>query len=110
LVLIFHQYCHQGQSLPALSSVKSVQYTSAGPTGGRPFLNRSASALASNAPAEAAAFDPLIGKKVWTRWPEDNHFYEAVVTDYNPADVCLDLKLVLKILDYCIYILPGEHI
>ncbi|XP_027935743.1 protein EMSY-LIKE 1 isoform X2 [Vigna unguiculata] len=77
---------HSGQSLPALSSVKSVQYTSAGPTGGRHFSNRNASALASNAPAEAAAFDPLIGKKVWTRWPEDNHFYEAVVTDYNPAD------------------------
>ncbi|XP_028181001.1 protein EMSY-LIKE 1-like isoform X1 [Glycine soja] len=78
---------HSGQSLPALSSVKSVQYTSAGPTGGRHFANRSSSALASNVPAEAAAFDPLIGKKVWTRWPEDNHFYEAVVTDYNPADI-----------------------
>ncbi|TKY53269.1 EMSY 3 [Spatholobus suberectus] len=77
---------HSGQSLPALSSVKSVQYTSAGPTGGRHFTNRNSSALASNAPAEAPAFDPLIGKKVWTRWPEDNHFYEAVVTDYNPAD------------------------
>ncbi|XP_014514021.1 protein EMSY-LIKE 1 isoform X2 [Vigna radiata var. radiata] len=78
---------HSGQSLPALSSVKSVQYTSAGPTGGRHFSNRNASALASNPPTEAAAFDPLIGKKVWTRWPEDNHFYEAVVTDYNPADI-----------------------
>ncbi|KAH1261884.1 Protein EMSY-LIKE 3 [Glycine max] len=78
---------HSGQSLPALSSVKSVQYTSAGPTGGRHFANHNSSALASNASAtEAAAFDPLIGKKVWTRWPEDNHFYEAVVTDYNPAD------------------------
>ncbi|KAH1261886.1 Protein EMSY-LIKE 3 [Glycine max] len=79
---------HSGQSLPALSSVKSVQYTSAGPTGGRHFANHNSSALASNASAtEAAAFDPLIGKKVWTRWPEDNHFYEAVVTDYNPADI-----------------------
>ncbi|KAK7278827.1 hypothetical protein RJT34_23865 [Clitoria ternatea] len=78
---------HSGQSLPALSSVKSVQYTSAGPTGSRHFSNRnSSSALASNAPAEAAAFDPLIGKKVWTRWPEDNHFYEAVITDYNPTE------------------------
>ncbi|KAI4300700.1 hypothetical protein L6164_034046 [Bauhinia variegata] len=78
---------HSGQSLPLLSSVKSVQYTSAGPSGGRPFLNRSSSSvLASNAPAEAAAFDPLIGKKVWTRWPEDNHFYEAVITDYNAAE------------------------
>ncbi|XP_061349055.1 protein EMSY-LIKE 1-like isoform X2 [Gastrolobium bilobum] len=65
----------------------SHSYTSTGPTGGRYFTNRNSSnALASNAPAEAAAFDPLIGKKVWTRWPEDNHFYEAVITDYNPAE------------------------
>ncbi|XP_012570471.1 protein EMSY-LIKE 1 [Cicer arietinum] len=78
---------HSGQSLPGLSSVKSVQYASTGPTAGRHFANRnSSSALVSNATAEAAAFDPFIGKKVWTRWPEDNHFYEAVITDYNPAE------------------------
>lgn len=53
-------------------------------------MNRSSSgALASNATADAAAFDPLVGKKVWTRWPEDNHFYEAVITDYNAAEVCV---------------------
>ncbi|MBA0594388.1 hypothetical protein Gorai_011295, partial [Gossypium raimondii] len=22
----------------------------------------------------------------WTRWPEDNHFYEAVITDYNSVE------------------------
>ncbi|KAL0843018.1 hypothetical protein Bca101_016263 [Brassica carinata] len=32
------------------------------------------------------SYDPLIGKKVWTKWPEDNHFYEAVITDYNPVE------------------------
>ncbi|XP_011037909.1 PREDICTED: uncharacterized protein LOC105134965 isoform X2 [Populus euphratica] len=32
------------------------------------------------------ATNDLIGKKVWTRWPEDNHFYEAVITDYNPVE------------------------
>lgn len=37
-------------------------------------------------PAEAASYDPWIGRKVWTRWPEDNHFYEAVISDYNPAE------------------------
>ncbi|XP_057424076.1 protein EMSY-LIKE 1-like isoform X2 [Lotus japonicus] len=78
---------HSGQSLPGLSSVKSMQYASTAPTGGRHFMNRSSSgALASNATADAAAFDPLVGKKVWTRWPEDNHFYEAVITDYNAAE------------------------
>lgn len=33
-------------------------------------------------PAEA-----FIGRKVWTKWPEDNSFYEAVVTQYNAAEV-----------------------
>ena len=37
--------------------------------------------------AEATPYDPLIGRKVWTRWPEDNHFYEAVITDYNQIEV-----------------------
>ncbi|GMP61364.1 hypothetical protein CsSME_00023859 [Camellia sinensis var. sinensis] len=27
-----------------------------------------------------------VGRKVWTRWPEDNNFYEAVITDYNPVE------------------------
>ncbi|XP_009125878.1 protein EMSY-LIKE 3 isoform X1 [Brassica rapa] len=30
--------------------------------------------------------DPLVGKKVWTKWPEDNNFYEAVITDYKAAE------------------------
>ncbi|CAM6010005.1 unnamed protein product [Sphagnum balticum] len=27
--------------------------------------------------------DPWVGRRVMTRWPEDNTFYEAVVTDYD---------------------------
>ncbi|KAG8471606.1 hypothetical protein CXB51_036495 [Gossypium anomalum] len=50
-------------------SKSSTQYTSTGLPG---------KTQASNPP-----YDPLIGRKVWTRWPEDNHFYEAVITDYN---------------------------
>ncbi|KAK4764203.1 hypothetical protein SAY87_013641 [Trapa incisa] len=42
--------------------------------------------FASNGSAKARTFDPLIGKKVWTRWPDDNNFYEAVITDYNPVE------------------------
>ncbi|GAA0167351.1 hypothetical protein LIER_22305 [Lithospermum erythrorhizon] len=30
--------------------------------------------------------DSLIGKKVMTRWPKDNNFYEAVIAEYNPSD------------------------
>jgi hypothetical protein len=79
---------HQGQSLPGLSSVKPVQYSSTGRTGARHFANRDSSSNL-NAPAEGAPFDPLIWKKVWTRGPEDNHFYEAVITDYNHDEICL---------------------
>lgn len=74
--------------MPGLSSMKSMQYPSSGPAGSRHFLNRSSSgALAANEPAEAATFDTLMGRKVWTRWPDDNNFYEAVITDYNAAEV-----------------------
>lgn len=59
----------------------SLQYPSAGLTG------RPEGAFVGNEAAEGTTYDPLIGKKVWTRWPEDNHFYEAVVTDYNPIEV-----------------------
>ncbi|EEF48835.1 conserved hypothetical protein [Ricinus communis] len=64
----------------------SMQYPSAGLTGRAQAANRSSSgAFAANEPAEATSYD-LIGRKVWTRWPEDNHFYEAVITDYKPAE------------------------
>ncbi|KAF3452598.1 hypothetical protein FNV43_RR03031 [Rhamnella rubrinervis] len=46
----------------------------------------SSGAFVTTEGAEAATYDPLIGRKVWTRWPEDNHFYEAVITDYNPVE------------------------
>ncbi|XP_052303921.1 protein EMSY-LIKE 1 isoform X2 [Populus trichocarpa] len=31
--------------------------------------------------------DKEIGKEVWTRWPEDNNFYKAVITRYNPTEM-----------------------
>lgn len=34
--------------------------------------------------AVVANVDSLIGRKVMTRWPQDNNFYEAIITDYNP--------------------------
>ncbi|KAK7283846.1 hypothetical protein RIF29_13594 [Crotalaria pallida] len=62
-----------GQILPGVSSMK--QYPS-GPGGRNQVPNR----------AEGASVDSLIGRRVRTKWPDDNHFYEAVITDYNPAD------------------------
>lgn len=69
---------------PAVSSGKSMQYPSSNASGrgqipnqGRPHLSDAADAATSN---------PLIGRKVRTRWPDDNNFYEAVITEYNPVE------------------------
>ena len=79
----------QGHQFPGLSSIQSP---STGHVGSRSFLNRSSSGVrATNEPVQASTFDSLIGRKVWTRWPEDNSFYEAVITDYNAAEVCFGL-------------------
>lgn len=43
--------------------------------------------------------EELVGKKVLTRWPDDNHFYEAVISRYNASDVSyvfLDMFSVLS--------------
>ncbi|KAL8062139.1 hypothetical protein ABFX02_02G126900 [Erythranthe guttata] len=69
---------------PGATSMK-MQYPS-GPTGRGQFGNRVSSGGLATEPAERASFDPLIGRKVRTRWPDDNNFYEAVISDYNPLD------------------------
>ena len=66
-----------------------------GLTGSGQVNNRgSLGAFVSNENAEGTA-EPLIGRKVWTRWPEDNSFYEAVITDYNHAEVCFSSNFIL---------------
>lgn len=61
------------------SSSKPIHYQQAGPG--------SSSALRSGELAERPR-DPLIGRRVMTRWPDDNNFYEAIITDYSAVDVC----------------------
>ena len=69
----------KGQPGPVASSTRPALY-SGGPAGrGR---------------GDGSTFDPLIGRKVWTRWPEDNNFYEAVITDFNSAEVCLSTRKI----------------
>lgn len=46
----------------------------------------SSGTITANIRPRAGKFDKLIGRKVWTRWPEDNKFYEAVISDYNPIE------------------------
>nr|XP_011468053.1 PREDICTED: protein EMSY-LIKE 1 isoform X2 [Fragaria vesca subsp. vesca] len=75
-----------GQAFPGLSSMKSMQYHSTVPSLSRQLTSRSSTGpLAISEPAEASRYD-LIGKTVWMRWPADNSFYEAHITDYNPND------------------------
>ncbi|TMW99745.1 protein EMSY-LIKE 3-like [Solanum pennellii] len=68
-----------GQMMSGASSMK-MQYPTPGPSGRAQFGNR------VSEPAEAASFDPLIGRKVKTRWPDDNNFYEALITDFNRVE------------------------
>nr|CAB3456683.1 unnamed protein product [Digitaria exilis] len=34
--------------------------------------------------SQAQNVNPLIGRKAMNRWPDDNSFYEVVISDYNP--------------------------
>lgn len=43
----------------------------------------------ANETSDLGTKDPLIGRKLRTRWPDDNNFYEAVIVDYNPVQVCI---------------------
>ncbi|KAG8653119.1 hypothetical protein MANES_06G169500v8 [Manihot esculenta] len=72
---------------PGPRSKKPKSYPSTGLTGrAQAGIRSSSGAFATNEAAEATSYDPLIGRKVWTRWPEDNQYYEAVITDYNPVE------------------------
>jgi len=53
-----------------------------------PLTGSSGRGQAVTEPSEAVPDDNLIGRKVMTRWPKDNNFYEAVITEYNPTEVC----------------------
>ncbi|KAG9154841.1 hypothetical protein Leryth_019552 [Lithospermum erythrorhizon] len=65
---------------------KQKSYRSSGPSGRGQLGNRVSFGHFASELEEAATFNPLIGRKVRTRWPDDNNFYEAVITDYNAAE------------------------
>ncbi|CAI0555693.1 unnamed protein product [Linum tenue] len=74
---------------PASKSKKpqpSMQYPSTSLGSGR-------GQVATRGPSAAFPANGLavIGRKVWTRWPEDNSFYAALITNYKPEDACLTL-------------------
>uniref|UniRef100_A0A7N0V2W6 ENT domain-containing protein n=1 Tax=Kalanchoe fedtschenkoi TaxID=63787 RepID=A0A7N0V2W6_KALFE len=74
-----------GHMLSALNSTtKSMQFPHTGSAGRGQIANRISSDVLANGPRDAK-IDSLIGRKVKTRWPDDNNFYEAVITDFDPA-------------------------
>ncbi|KAG7027775.1 Protein EMSY-LIKE 3 [Cucurbita argyrosperma subsp. argyrosperma] len=85
------QPIHDVVPSPTVSASRKKQKTSqlhssSVPAGSRQLNNHNSSgALLANESAEAPPYDTLIGRKVWTRWPEDNSFYEALIKDYDPV-------------------------
>ncbi|CAM6100329.1 unnamed protein product [Calypogeia fissa] len=59
--------------------------TPAGPPAGRGSNIGRGPAPTRAAVGPDSPSDHHIGRKVQTRWPEDNTFYEAVITDFDPA-------------------------
>ncbi|OEL16143.1 Protein EMSY-LIKE 3 [Dichanthelium oligosanthes] len=71
------------QKVPGGSAVKPTS-SSEGPSARGPQMNRY---FPGGPPAEfsqAQSVNPLIGRKFMNRWPDDNSFYEVVISDYNP--------------------------
>ncbi|XP_027902165.1 protein EMSY-LIKE 3-like isoform X1 [Vigna unguiculata] len=73
-----------GQVLLGVSSIK--KYPSSGLSGRNQIPNRAPSGIETGELAKEASMVSLVGRKVRTRWPDDNNFYEAVISDYNRAD------------------------
>lgn len=73
--------------MPPGGSLIKMQYPVLGPTGRGQFGNHISSGGLTYEPAEAVSYDTLVGRKVRTRWPDDNNFYEAVITNYKPDEV-----------------------
>lgn len=70
------------QILPGGCKVKSLPYSSTNPSGRGQIANTSYGT--GTELIEAVTCDPLIGRKLITRWPADNNFYEAVITNSSP--------------------------
>lgn len=76
------------------------------------IAGRPQSGALGHEPGETGSLDPLIGKKVWTKWPEDNNFYEAVITDYNAVEVSYLSQRYLIFRSYIFivcFIVPNLH-
>ncbi|KAG6413621.1 hypothetical protein SASPL_126335 [Salvia splendens] len=60
-------------------------------TSGKPMQYQYGDHVATGAPMDnnsESIHESLIGRRVMIRWPADSNFYEAVISEYNPVDVC----------------------
>lgn len=77
------------QSFPGLGAgiqtpKPSPRYPLMGRTPRGMLPNHASSAIPiANEATDVGTRDQLIGRKLRTRWPDDNNFYEAVIVDYN---------------------------
>ncbi|CAL5075166.1 unnamed protein product [Urochloa decumbens] len=66
------------------SAVKPTTSSEGPPSARRPLMNRYFPGGPAAEFSQAQNVNPLIGRKVMSRWPDDNSFYEVVICDYNP--------------------------
>ncbi|KAJ0258534.1 Protein EMSY-LIKE 4 [Hirschfeldia incana] len=72
---------------PGSSSAKPVSYhPSDQPPRGQVMNRLPSGPTSSSEPANGTEPESVVGRKVRTRWPEDNTFYEAVITKYDPVE------------------------
>jgi hypothetical protein len=79
--------CLQGQNISGDSAIKSMA-SPGGPSGRKPYMNTYFPGNPAGVGSQAQSINPLIGHKVLNRCPDDNKFYEAVISDYNHETVC----------------------
>uniref|UniRef100_A0A1J3K6K9 ENT domain-containing protein n=1 Tax=Noccaea caerulescens TaxID=107243 RepID=A0A1J3K6K9_NOCCA len=75
------------QVFPGSSSAKPVSYHSSEQPPRGLILNRLPSGPASSSePTNGIDPESIVGRRVKTKWPEDNTFYEALITKYSPVE------------------------
>ncbi|CAG7881119.1 unnamed protein product [Brassica rapa] len=74
--------------LPGSSSLKPIpNHPLEQPPRGQVMNNRLPSGpTSSSEPAKGSGPESFVGRRVRTRWPEDNAFYEAAITKYDPVE------------------------
>ncbi|CAH2058018.1 unnamed protein product, partial [Thlaspi arvense] len=74
-------------AFPGSSSAKPISYhPSDQPPRGQVMSRLPSAPARSSEPTNGAEPESFVGRRVRTKWPEDNTFYEALITKFNPVD------------------------